>query len=739
MAIRINKKNKEFHLYNDQVSYIFRVLEKCGQLEQVYYGKKVHHRSSFKHLIEREPHTASCNMFEHDDTSSLEFIKQEYPSYGTTDFRSPAYAIINRNGSHVTNFQYIGYRLFQGKRKLTQLPATYVEEYSEADTLEITLYDYVLQAKLIVSYTIYNRRNVITRHVTFVNEGRESFYIDTAMSASVDFPDDVYEMVYLNGAWGREAHIQTVPLAKGVQSIASARGASSHQFNPFLALKRPETTEHSGEVYGFSLVYSGNFLAQAEVDSFHTTRVMLGINPFQFKWKLAQGEIFQTPECVMVYSDRGLNGMSQTYHDLYRKRLVRGYWRDQNRPILINNWEATYFNFTEDSILKIAKEAQRLGIELFVLDDGWFGKRNNAKSSLGDWYVNKEKLPNGIKGLSEKITALGMKFGLWFEPEMVCKDSRLYERHPDWVLSTPNRPMSHGRNQYVLDFSREEVVETIFNLMCKVIDDAQISYIKWDMNRNITEAYSLGLSNKHQGELFHRYILGVYKLYEKLIERFPEILFESCASGGGRFDPGLLYYAPQTWTSDDTDAIERLYIQYGTSLVYPINSMGSHVSAVPNHQIGRITPLETRANVAYFGTFGYELDVTTLSDTEKQQVKQQIEFFKKKSRLISTGTFYRLVNPKDNDHSAWMIVSENQSEAIVGYYRILVKPNDGYRRIKLDGLHPNKRYAVSGKEGHYYGSELMNIGLILNNNHDVRNKQKPKDFSSELFIITEIH
>ncbi|WP_117168631.1 alpha-galactosidase [Paraliobacillus sediminis] len=742
MTIKVNESAKEFHLFNENISYIFRVLEKSKQLEHLYFGKSMKHRDSYKHLIEREIRPSS-NMFEGDHTSSLEHIRQEYPSYGTTDFRYPAHMITNNEGSHITNFKYDSYQIIKGKPTLNALPATYVEQEHEAETLEITLHDAVLNAKIILCYTIYTDRNVIARNTRFVNEGEEAFFINNAMSTSVDLPDDQYEMVHLYGAWAREGHVETQKLAKGIQSISSTRGASSHVHNPFLALKRADTTNHSGEVYGFSLVYSGNFLGQVEVDTYNVTRVMLGINPFQFKWKLHPSETFQTPECVMVYSDQGLNGMSQTFHELYRSRLARGYWRDKERPILINNWEATYFDFNEEKVLTIAETAKDLGIELFVLDDGWFGERHDDSTSLGDWFENTDKLPNGISGLSKKVESLGMKFGLWFEPEMVSKGTKLFKEHPDWIISTPNRQASHGRNQFVLDFSRTEVVDHIFKLMDEVICKSKISYIKWDMNRYITEAYSATLNSDQQGEVFHRYILGVYNLFDRLINKYPEILFESCAGGGARFDPGMLYYAPQTWTSDNTDAVERLKIQYGTSMVYPLSAIGSHVSAIPNHQVGRMASFDTRANVAFFGTFGYELDITKLSDEEKNKVKEQVAFFKEKRRLIRSGKFYRMLSPFESNETSWIIVSENKTEAIVGYYKVLARPNEQYNRVKLIGLDPTKLYKIQGTSATHYGDELMHVGIILAGNYTDRaaeywSKEHPSDYSSKIFVLKEV-
>ena len=460
-------------------------------------------------------------------------------------------------------------------------------------------------------------------------------------------------------------------LEQGIQAVDSRRGNSSHEHKPFLVLKRPHTTEHQGEAIGFSLVYSGNFRMQAEVDTHDVTRVTAGIKPAGFDWKLDIGERFQTPEAVMVYSNEGLNGMSQAFHRLYRSRLARGYWRDRVRPILNNNWEATYFDFTEDRLVEIASKAKECGVELFVLDDGWFGERSSDRAGLGDWYANKKRLPRGIKGLAERIEALGMKFGLWFEPEMVNKDSDLYRLHPDWILQTPGRSVSHGRYQYVLDFSRKEVVDCIYEMMAKLLAEARISYIKWDMNRSITECYSAALPADRQGEVFHRYILGVYDLYERLTSNFPEVRFESCASGGGRFDPGILYYAPQGWASDDSDAVERLKIQYGTSMCYPISSIGAHVSVTPNHQVFRNTPLHTRANVAYFGTFGYELDLNKLTDEEIEQVKSQISFMKEYREIIQFGTFYRLKSPFENNETIWQVVSEDKKTSLVGWYRVL--------------------------------------------------------------------
>ncbi|MDO5538561.1 MAG: alpha-galactosidase [Eubacteriales bacterium] len=714
MGINFNKNTGEFHLYNDNISYLMKIMRN-GQMGQLYFGKRVPQKDNYDYLTENRYRPVSAYVYDNEYSFSLEHLKQEYPSYGTTDFRMPALEILQQNGSRITDFKYVSHKQYKGKPALKGLPATYTESDDEADTLEILLRDELLQAEMTLIYTVFGKENAIARSVCFENKGKEKYQITRAMSLSLDLPDDEYEWVQFSGAWGRERYVKTRRLQQGVQSVSSTRGASSHHQNPFVILKRPTADEFQGEVMGFSLVYSGNFLAQAEVDTYNVTRMMIGINPFGFSWCLSPGEEFQTPEAVMVYSAEGMNGMSQTFHRLYRTRLARGYWRDKERPVLLNNWEATYFDFTEEKLLEIAKNAKADGVELFVLDDGWFSTRCGETSGLGDWWPNMERLPGGIKGLSEKVEAMGLKFGLWFELEMVNRDSELYRAHPDWILHTPNRHASHGRKQYVLDFSRKEVVDYIYEMVAKILRESKISYIKWDMNRNITECFSAGYPAEQQGEIFHRYILGLYDLYDRLNTEFPEILFESCASGGGRFDPGLLYYAPQCWTSDDTDASERQKIQYGTSYAYPVSSMGAHVSITPNHQLNRSTPLKTRGDVACFGAFGYELDLAKLTAEEREVVREQIRFVKKYRKLIHTGTFYRLLSPFEGNFTSWMVVSEDKKQAIVAYFKTLNDVNREYRKLRLKGLDENLLYHIIEEEtdtGSFYGSELMNIGMV---------------------------
>lgn len=731
MPIIFHQKSKDFHIFNDSISYVIEVMAN-GMLENVYYGRRIHDREDYSY--QNDDIILPHGVLSTPTGIPLQNQRQEYPAPGIGDFRDSAFLIKQVNGSHISRFEYAYHSIYEGKKTLQGLPATYVETKQEATSIDITMYDKVTDTELVLTYTIYEELPVITRSVRIVHQGDEKIVLDKMLSACVDLPDMNYEMLHLAGAWARERHIKKRKLEHGVQSIGSIRGCSSAEHNPFIALKRPNTTEFQGEVYGFSLVYSGNFIAEVEVSNHDQTRILMGINPYCFEWPLEKGESFQTPEMVMVYSKNGLNDMSQTFHKLFATRLVRGLWRDKERPILINNWEATYFDFTEYDILRIASRAKEVGVELFVLDDGWFGERNIDDRSLGDWYANKTKLPNGIAGLSREVEKLGLKFGLWIEPEMVNKNSDLYRAHPDWILSTPERYESMCRTQHTLDYSRKEVVDYIFELLDKIISESKISYIKWDMNRYMSECYSKIAEPDKQGMVMHKYILGVYDLYERLTSKYPEILFESCASGGGRFDPGMLYYAPQTWCSDDTDAIERLKIQYGTSMVYPIRTIGAHVSAVPNHQLGRVTPLETRANVAFYGAFGYELDINKLSEEEIEQVKEQISYYKKHRKLFQQGLFYRLLSPFEGNETAWIVVNEDKSEAIATFFQTMNCANGSWLKVKMAGLDEDTLYQVSydSFEFEMYGSEMMYMGIPVDRKYFTR---KTGDFASLLFHI----
>ena len=737
MFIYFHEKTKTFHLQNEKISYVMCVL-KSGELAQLYYGKRIHDREDFGYLLEGAIRSHSAYPVDGEFGISPEHIKQEYPSFGYGDFRQGAIEILQKNGSRLSRFRYCSHEILPGKPKLCGLPATYTEKDEEAQTLIITLEDPACGVCLELLYTLFSSEGIIARSARIINQGDAPVQVTRAMSLCLDLPDSEYEWIQFSGSWARERYPVMRRLETGTTQIESIRGNSSHQQNPFVILKRPNTDEAAGEAIGVSFVYSGNFRISAQVDPYRVTRIMAGINPTWFSWKLDPGDSFQTPEAVMVYTDQGLNRLSQIYHRLYRERLMRGLWKEKERPILINNWEATYFDFNEEKLLKIAAKAKECGVELFVLDDGWFGARRDDHAGLGDWVAAKELLPGGISGLSEKVEALGMKFGLWIEPEMVNPDSDLYREHPDWCLHVPGREPSLSRNQLVLDYSRPEVVDHIHGMISKILRESKVSYIKWDMNRSITDCYSVAKDPENQGEIYHRYILGVYSLYERLISEFPEILFESCAGGGGRFDAGMLYYAPQAWTSDDTDAMERVKIQYGTSYAYPIVSMGSHVSAVPNHQVGRITPLKTRADVAYFGTFGYELDLNRLSEEEQEQVREYTGFMKKYRRLIQFGTFYRLQSPFEHNESAWMVVSEDKKQAIAGFYRTLSRANSHFSKIRFQGLDPDFAYRVNGKDL-FYGDELMNSGMVTSDGTSGKTGEDvlpPSDFFSRLFLLT---
>lgn len=712
MPIFFDEAKGLFHLQSRNTSYLIQLVQ--GYAAHVYYGAKLRHGSRLDGMLTfQERSSFSPNPVPDDKSISLDTLPQEYPQYGTSDFRGPAYQVRLENGTRVTELLYRSHRIVAGKPILEGLPSVYTEREEEAETLELELFDHYSGLTVVLSYSVFADLDVITRSARITNSSDTVMQLERALSASVDFPDNDYEALYLSGAWARERHVQRRRLAPGITGIGSSRGSSSHQFNPFIALMRPDATEAQGEVYGFSLVYSGNFTASAEVEQFGSTRVSIGLNPFEFNWRLEAGESFQTPEAVMVYSSRGLGGMSRTYHRLYRTRLCRGQHRDRERPILVNNWEATYFNFDADKIESIAQEGSKLGIELFVLDDGWFGRRDSDNSSLGDWFEDRRKLPEGLADLANRVKETGLQFGLWFEPEMVSPDSDLYRAHPDWCLHVPGRRRTEAREQLVLDMSRSDVREYLYERLSTIFSTVPISYVKWDMNRNMTEVGSAASAVERQGEVAHRYILGLYELLERLTSQFPHILFESCSGGGGRFDPGMLYYMPQTWTSDDTDGVERLKIQYGTSIVYPVSTMGAHVSAVPNHQVERVTPLSFRGDVAMSGNFGYELDLTRFTEEEKNIVKGQIELYKEIRQLVQQGDLYRLQSPFTGNETSWMFVSPDQSEALLFYFRVLAEPNGPLLRVKLDGLDPSRDYEVLGSGEIYGGDRLMQAGLSM--------------------------
>ncbi len=596
----------------------------------------------------------------------------------------------------------------------TEKPATFGSE-AECETLTVCLEDPILKLKVFLVYSVFEGLDAVVRSLRAENGSEDSnIYITNIMSTCLDIDNDDYKLLSLHGSWARERNIETRPIAHGTQGVGSIRGESSHQEHPFIALCSNNTTQTTGDVYGFSFVYSGNFTASAHLDQFNKVRVLMGINPYHFRWKLEPGEHFTAPEAVMVYSHEGLGPMTRTFHDLYREHLIRSPYRAKERPILINNWDATYFNFDTEKLLSIAKEASKRGIEMLVMDDGWFGVRNDDNSSLGDWYVNEKKLPGGLKPLVDGVNALGLKFGIWMEPEMVSPDSDLYRAHPDWAISVPGRTPTRSRNQLVLDLTRPEVWEHTWNSVKTVLKSANIEYLKWDMNRQLTDLYSAGLPADRQGELLHRYVLAVYRMQEALITEFPNLLLENCSGGGARFDPSMLYYSPQIWTSDDTDAIERLKIQEGTALVYPLSCMGAHVSDCPNHTVGRVTPFKTRGHVALAGTFGYELDITKISEADRDLIPAQVADYHKYGDLVRNGDYYRLASFSENGKfDAWMVQKKDGSEILVTFVQGLNEANTKVRFIKLQGLEPGVSYKDE-TTGRVYGSEvLMYAGLPM--------------------------
>ena len=741
MSVHVNEEHKLFHLQTANTSYIFQILENGGA-GQLYYGAKIPVKAAYTNLASREEHDCTNTLTVDQSDFQLELIKQEYAGLGKGDYRYHAYQITYQNGSRTSEFEYTGYEVADGKERLKNMPSAFDDQGDDSQTLTVTFKDALANLVLQLHYTVFEKEDVIVRSATFINHGQEAVTLDRALSLQLDLPDHDYDMLQFSGSWARERHLIRTPLRSGIQSIGSLRVASSHQQNPFFALARPHTDNHQGAAFGFNFIYSGNFIDSVEVDQFDTTRVLVGINPDDFGWKLANGESFQTPEAVMTYTSDGLNQMSQQLGAFYQDHLINQHFAHQDRPILINNWEATFMDFNEAKLMKIVDQADKLGIEMFVLDDGWFGHRDDDKSSLGDWFVDQKKFSNGISGFADRVHDKGMKFGLWFEPEMISIDSKLYEKHPDWMIATPGRQGTPARNQYVLDMTRQEVVDYLFEHMSAIIKQTKLDYIKWDMNRNITEMYGAKLPADQQLEFPHRYILGVYQLYARLTEAFPKVLFESCASGGGRFDLGMMYYAPQAWCSDDTDAVERIKIQDGTSYGYTQNMWGAHVSAVPNDQVGRLTSLDTRAAVAYFGDFGYELDITKMAADELATIKKQVAFYKQYRHLFQFGKFYRLDNPDTNNDNVygWQVVNEDRSEAILTRFQILNGANPAYIRVYFAGLDPEATYTVNDGEEHFSGAELMNAGYFVPRIMDRTKPEKdPSDFSSRLFIAKKVN
>ncbi len=709
-----------FKLDAKNTSYVFGATDD-GYLIHAYYGKKIEDEDlTYLLRLTENPWTLKTNA--RDKGTFMDAHAFEYPCHGTGDYREPCLMVMDDEGMTTTDLRYVSHKVYKGKPALEGMPATFANE-NEAETLEITCVDKHTGLEAVLVYTTFNDLDVITRSVRLKNNGTAPLNVKRVLSACVDFDNDGYDFITLNGSWARERVMERCRLHHGKQGVDSVKGESSHQNNPFVALVSHNADEDNGEAYGFNFVYSGNFFAQAEVTQHKYTRLVMGINHFDFNWLLEAGEEFVAPEVVMVYSSEGIGAMSRTFHDLYREHLIRGEYKDKRRPILINNWEATYFNFDTEKLIDIAKEASKLGIEMLVMDDGWFGHRDADNSSLGDWFVYEKKIKGGLKYLVDEVNKLGMKFGIWFEPEMISPDSELYKAHPDWAIQVQGRELSMSREQYVLDYSNKEVRDHIYGMMKKVLDSANIEYIKWDMNRQLTEVGSTTLPKNRQRELWHRYVLGVYDVMNRLTTDYPHILLENCSGGGARFDPAMLYYSPQIWCSDDTDAIERLKIQHGTSICYPASAMGAHVSDCPNHTVGRSTPFATRGNVAMVGTFGYELDVTRIPQEDRDAIPGQIAQFNKYNPIIRTGDQYRIGNVfEDNMWDAWMFVAKDKSEAVFTFVQVLGRPNYRNRRVKLKGLDPKAMYRNEENGEIHSGSALMNAGIFIEIHGDFSSK-----------------
>ena len=714
--IYFNDLSRIFTLQTKNSTYQIKV-DKYNFLSHIYYGNKIHN-GELDYLIKENSIVFTVNPAEAEDRSfCLETLPQEYSSCGIGDYRISSIDVTDCNGARVFSPKFTGYKIIDGIKKIEGMPHIY-ENGDNPKTLKIYLKDNISNLEITLNYTVIYDKDIIARSVTFKNSSHNAIRLNKIMSSCLDFFNNYdLDIIHFHGRHAMERNFERISIPYGITSFSSKRGSSSHQQNPSIILCEKNTNEDFGNCYGLSLVYSGNFLIEVEKDQVEQTRINIGINPESFEYILNENEIFETPQVIMTFSENGLAKLSHNFHNVIRNNICRGEYKLKNRPVLINNWEATYFDFNDEKIFNIAKQASSLGIDMFVLDDGWFGKRDSDNCSLGDWYVNKNKFKNGLENVINKINNLGMKFGLWFEPEMISEDSDLYRNNPDWAIKIPNRLPSKSRNQLVLDMSRDEVVEYIFEAMSKIIDNANIEYIKWDMNRNISDAFSISLPKERQGEFYHRYILGLYKLLEKLVIKYPHILMEGCSGGGGRYDIGMLYYFPQIWCSDNTDAIERLEIQYGTSFVYPISSVGSHVSAIPNHQTGRNTPLNTRGIVAMSGSFGYEMDLNLLSDLEKEIVKEQIACYKKYQSLIYNGLYYRLSSPICNNYTAWQFVSEDLKEILLNVVVNKVSANKLNLIIKLKGLCKNKKYRIVNYNSDiiYTGEILMNGGISINN------------------------
>lgn len=709
MAILFDNIKNIFTFHTRHSTYQMQV-DKYGFLLHLYYGRKT--QGTTEYVLTYADRGFSGNPYDvgPDRTYSMDALPQEFPCQGNGDFRSPAIAVKNTDGSYGCDLRYKSHEVKKGKYGIKGLPAVYADE-TEAETLEILLEDPVTKLQVILLYGVLPEYDVITRSARIVNAGEGIIYLEKVQSACLDFVTGNYDIISFYGRHAMERNFQRRPVSHGSFKIGSRRGTSSHQYNPLMILARPDTNEDFGGCYAMSFVYSGSFQGEAEVDQYNQTRALLGLQEEQFSYPLKSGDVFYVPEAVLSYSGQGLAKLSQNLHRCYRTHLCRGKYKEVARPILVNSWEAAYFNIDGKTLYDLAVHAADLGIEMLVMDDGWFGKRDDDNSSLGDWVVNEKKLGEPLKDFIEKVNGLGIKFGIWFEPECVNEDSDLFREHPDWVFQSPGRKPILGRNQLILDFTRKDVVDAIFERMCSVLDQGNIEYVKWDMNRSMTDKYSAAA--EEQGRISYDYMLGLYDFLERLMARYPDLLIEGCSGGGGRFDPGMLYYTPQIWCSDNTDALDRLRIQYGTSFGYPASTVGSHVSIVPNEQTGRITSLETRGVVAMAGIFGYEMDLGTLSETEKETVREQIKKYRRYAPLIQNGLYYRLSNPFEDETAAWEFISEDGTEALVSVVMLEIHGNMTVNYVRLKGLESGRSYREEESGCIYDADTLMEIGIPM--------------------------
>ena len=709
MGIKFSEKNKIFTITTKKTTYQFQV-DGFGFLLHLYYGARIEGEMDYlltfyDRGFSGNPHDAGA-----DRTYSMDVLPQEFPCMGNGDYRSSALIVQNMDGTYSCDLRYQGYEIQEGKYGLKGLPAVYASS-EEAQTLVIHMEDPVTKVRADLLYGVLPEYDIITRSVKIQNQGNEKIYLEKAASACLDFLWGDYDLISFYGRHTMERNFQRTPVEHGMQLMGSRRGTSSYQYNPFMILCDRKTTETTGSCYGMLFVYSGGFRMEAEKDQFNQTRAIMGLQSEKFRYPLMPGEEFIVPETVLTYSAGGFEQLSHNLHKCIRTHVCRGKYRDLVRPVLVNSWEAAYFDFDGEKILELAKNAADLGMEMVVLDDGWFGKRDSDNSGLGDWTVNEKKLGCSMGELAAKVNQMGLKFGLWIEPEMISEDSELYRQHPDWVLQIPGRKPIKGRNQLVLDFSRKEVRDSVFDQICEVLDHANIEYVKWDMNRSISDVYSMRTTD--QGRVLYDYVLGIYEFLEKMIDRYPDLLIEGCSGGGGRFDAGMLYYTPQIWCSDNTDAIDRTRIQYGTSFAYPVSTVGSHISAVPNHQTGRVVPLHTRNVVAMAGTFGYELDLQVLNEDAKQKIRSQIQNYHKYAELIQKGEYYRLSDPFCDEIAAWAFVSEDQKEVLLNVVMLETHGNMPVNYVRLRGLCSDMIYENEQTGKRYSGGALMEAGIPM--------------------------